>query len=432
MIVKSKFARAGLAILLCAATLLPIPTAHANSKLPLLDTSSSFRIPNTAEVIGLNRIKENWVVAGIDSEDKSWVGQYTRTGEEIWRVSPLVEKGGGEGFITAFSVDGQSTLLAGISQSPLSITTAPAATTPAPSVTPSVTPSIVASASPTSSATGSATGSTTVTNPRNVPLVNPDNVIPGKSEPRRSDIKNIFVIRLDNSGKVVELSNTQNERSFIPTSVTTRNSNIFVVGNQMPSDNTSRGALYIFKSDGSSNSFSFGSKQTRFNRVLATSATSITVVGSSADTLAGRAVAGRVDGVILTLAQSTGEVTNVLRSSGKGAMRSWDFATGNLLVSGTSRSSTTREAVVTSFTSKATVSWTKRYPKSVQALASGSCIAVETSGSEVLIYRVDSKGKELKGARIPRHDLLAVATTDTKGCAILSAVSAGEFRVSYL
>jgi pSer/pThr/pTyr-binding forkhead associated (FHA) protein len=49
----------------------------------------------------------------------------------------------------------------------------------------------------------------------------------------------------------------------------------------------------------------------------------------------------------------------------------------------------------------------------------------------VRVYVVDSKGKQSKGARIPSQDLIALGTTLAKGCAILTATPAGEFRVSF-
>lgn len=420
MRLNSKFARAVVVSLFILTSTFSTPSANALQKLPLLDLSTGFQISDASEVIGFARNRENWVIAGINNENKSWVAQYTEKGEQLWRIFPVTEGGGGEGFITALVVDGQGVVVAGVSQNQVLVRKNEIAEgVPTPSVSPTL--------NPTSAPTPSASPSPT----RNVPLVNPDNVIPGTSEPLRGSIKNIFIVRIDNGGKVLTSFNVENARDFIPSSLATRNSSYFMVGNEVSADNQSRGALFIFKSDSSINSFSYGVKQTAFKKVIVNSANSLTVVGSSADTLAERAVVGRADGVILTISQASGAITKVLRSSGKGATRSWDFASGNLLVSGTSRTRSTREAVVTFFTSKAVVSWTSRFPRSVQALAYGNCIAVESAESEVLVYTVDSKGKQSKGARIPSQDLISLATTPAKGCAVLTASPLGEFRVSY-
>jgi len=423
MKIKSKIAKAALLSLLISTGTFSIPSVYAVQKLPLLDLSTGFQISDASEIIGFSRNKENWVIAGIDGDEKSWVAQYTEKGEQLWRVFPIIEGGGGAGFITALAADGESVVLAGVSQNQLSITrNSQSEPTPSPTET---------SAPPTAAPSPSLSPSPA----RTVPLVNPDNVIPEPSEPLRENIKNIFLTRIDNSGKLINAFNTENSRDFIPisiaTSISTKSTNYFVVGNESSAANESRGGLYLFKSNGSVNPFTFGSKKTSFKRVVVNSASTITVVGSSAETLAGRAVAGKVDGVILTISQPNGALTKVLRSSGKGATRSWDFASGNLLVSGTSRSGSLREGVVTSFSTKGAVSWTTRFPNTIQALANGKCIAVESTTSEVRVYMVDSKGRQSKGARIPSQDLIALGTTLAKGCAILTATPAGEFRVSF-
>jgi len=423
MKIKSKIAKATLLSLLISTGTFSIPFVYAVQKLPLLDLSTSFQISDASEIIGFSRNKENWVIAGIDGDEKSWVAQYTEKGEQLWRIFPIIEGGGGAGFITALAVDGEGVVLAGVSQNQLSITrNIQAEPTPSPTET---------SAPPTAAPSPSLSPSPA----RTVPLVNPDNVIPETSKPLRENIKNIFLTRIDNSGKLINAFNTENSRDFIPisiaTSISTKSTNYFVVGNESSAANESRGGLYLFKSNGSVNPLTFGGKKTSFKRVVVNSASTITVVGSSAETLAGRAVAGKVDGVILTISQSNGALTKVLRSSGKGATRSWDFASGNLLVSGTSRSGSLREGVVTSFSTKGAVSWTTRFPNTIQALANGKCIAVESTTSEVRVYMVDSKGKQSKGARISSQDLIALGTTLAKGCAILTATPAGEFRVSF-
>ncbi|MFM7499133.1 MAG: hypothetical protein ACKO3U_00180 [Actinomycetota bacterium] len=423
MKIKSKIAKAAVLSLFISTGTFSIPSVYAAQKLPLLDLSTGFQISDASEIIGFSRNKENWVIAGIDGDEKSWVAQYTEKGEQLWRIFPIIEGGGGAGFITALAVDGEGVVLAGVSQNQLSITrNSQAEPTPSPAET---------SAPPTASPSPSASQSPA----RSVPLVNPDNVIPGTSTPLRENIKNILLTRIDNAGKLVNAFNKENLRDFIPisiaTSISTKSTNYFVVGNESSAANESRGGLYLFKSNGSVNSFTFGSKKTSFKKVVVNSASTITVVGSSAETLAGRAVAGKVDGVILTISQSNGALTKVLRSSGKGATRSWDFASGKLLVSGTSRSGSLREGVVTSFSTKAAVSWSARFPNTIQALANGKCIAVESTASEVRVYVVDSKGKQSEGARIPSQDLIALGTTLAKGCAILTATPAGEFRVSF-
>ncbi len=246
------------------------------------------------------------------------------------------------------------------------------------------------------------------------------------------------MIRIDQDGKVSLALNAKNEGGFLPQSIATRfvsatsSSRYFVVGNLMNSPGESQGAIFAFTDVGFQDSYTYGAKQTRFHNVMVTGTKSLTVVGSSSDLLAERAVVGKTDGIIMTISQANGKVSKIVRSSGKGAVRSWDSVSGNLLVAGTSRVGKVIEGVVSSFTPKGAVSWTTRFPQAIKTLASGNCIATASTTPEVFIYQVNTQGKQVKLARIPREDLLAVATTPTKGCAVLTTASAGGIGVSYL
>ena len=200
----------------------------------------------------------------------------------------------------------------------------------------------------------------------------------------------------------------------------------------MNSENRSRGAIWKFNSEEFTDTFVFGDSQTVFNKAIATSTKSLTIIGTSAETIAQSKVVGKSDGIILTITVANGKVSNLIRSSGNAALRTWDSASGNLQVAGTSRVGGTNEAVITSFTSKRTVAWSTRISKSVKALINGNCVATENTSSDAFIHLFDGKGKQVKIARLARQEVLGVGTTPSKGCALLSVSSAGGVRVSYL
>lgn len=417
-----------LALALCALLLLSILPASAKSKLPIIDINKGLQINNAREIIAFTRLQSNFLVAGVDEKEQSWVSLVDEKGSEIWRNFPIVTGVGGDGFITAIGVSGNGIVISGLSQEQLTIQTVGDA--PSPSVTP--TSAAATTATPTTAPAPTTSMSASPAASSSVPLANPDNVAPTVDRPFRKDLENIFVARLDNSGNLVSVINTKNDAGFIPESIATRGTNTFVVGNLAPGENKSRGALYKFSDSEFLASFTYGQVQTRFTKVLASSTKNLTVVGSSSDTLAQRKVVGRADGVILTISQETGALTKVLRSSGAGAIRSWDFASGNLLLSGTARVGSSREGVVTSFNPKGAVLWTTRFPQTNKALALNNCIALSGTNSEVLIYLVDSKGKQIRGARLPKQELIALAPTAAKGCAVVTSAPGSGFRVSYL
>lgn len=408
---KHKFAKS--VAVICALLFLTASSALAAKKIPVLESTNGFVIPEPTEVIAFSRLQENWVVGGIDNNDKSWIALLDQKGTEIWRALPIETGGGGDGFITTAEVDIKGILVAGISQKPIVLPT-----------------NLASTATPTSAP--NPTSSPTITPSKSVPFVNPDNVVPGLSNPLRKDIDNIFLIRINQSGNLENVWNTVNTKGFIPNSIASLNDAIFISGNILSSNNKSKGALYKFDSQGFTDAFSYGENQTTFTKIIAISSKTLAVVGSSADTLAQRKVVGKRDGIILSISPSTGDITKILRSSGKAAFRSWDFASGNLLVAGSSRVGAIQEGVVTSFTSKGALSWTTRFPKSSKTLATGKCVATGVASSDVLIYLIDAKGKQIKAARVPKQDLLALATAPTKECAVLTSSAASGIRLSYL
>jgi len=387
--------------------------AQAAEKLPIINEANGFVIPEASDAVALARIEERWIVAGSNGEDASWLALFDQKGNEIWRIFPVSAGQGGEGFVTTAEVDTRGIIIAGLSQNPLILPTAQSSDAPQPSA-PTPLPS------------------TTNTPSKSVPLVNPDNVTPVTNNPFRKDIANIFLVRVNLNGKLENIFNSANTRGFVPNSIATIGENIFLSGNELGEAGISRGGLLKFASDGTTTSYTYGASQTTFNRLISRTSKTLSIIGSSAETLANRKVVGKRDGIILDVSPATGAITKVLRSSGKGASRSWDSATGNLLVAGTSQVGAQKEGVVTSFTAKGAVSWTLRFPKSEKALARGNCIATGSLSSESFLYIVDTKGKQIKGARLPNQELLAVATTPAKGCAILTAATTGGIRLSYL
>lgn len=387
--------------------------AQAAEKLPIINEANGFVISEASDTVALARVEDKWVVAGSNRDDASWLALFDQKGNEIWRIFPVSSGQGGEGFITAAEVNTRGIIIAGLSQNPLILPTAQSSDAPQPSA-PTPLPS------------------TTNTPSKSVPLVNPDNVTPVTNNPFRKDIANIFLARVNLNGKLENIFNSANTRGFIPNSIATIGENIFLSGNELGEAGISRGGLLKFASDGTTTSYTYGAGQTTFNRLISRTSKTLSIIGSSAETLADRKVVGKRDGIILDVSPATGAITKVLRSSGKGASRSWDSANGNLLVAGTSRVGAQQEGVVTSFTAKGAVSWTLRFPKSGKALARGNCIATGSLSSESFLYIVDTKGKQIKGARLPNQELLAVATTPAKGCAVLTAATVGGIRLSYL
>ena len=407
--------------------------AYAAPKIPLIKSSSSATVSEVSKPIDLIRFQQGFITAGYNNDEKSFLAFLDEKGGQVWRINPLQDQ---LGFITAIAASGNSIFATGISQGavknlPLdgaSAIPSPAATTPA-SATPTSTPM----PTPGSSAT------------KTIPLVNPDNVVVGKQEIFREDLNNLFVLEINSSGSVISLVNVPNNKLFLPSSIATTNNLKYLVGDEYPSADTKRGALYVINDEGLVTSYSYGEKFTQFTKVIPRSSKSVIVVGSSSDTLAERKVIGKIDAVSLTISTTSGKIEKVMRSSGatKSALRSWDAGTGNLILAGTAQEKKLRESVISSFSPTGSVNWSTRFQNSDGARVAGNCIAISLlgaskslsfapTGAEIFLFTVDAKGKLQKGLRVAKQELISLVTTANKGCALLTYSADAGARVSFL
>jgi hypothetical protein len=408
-------------------------SATAAIKFPLIKITSRISIPDYSEVIDFARMQQGYIVLGIDINDRSILTLIDEKGSQIWRIDPL---GIQEGFVTALSTSANRIFISGISQGALQDLSDISATP-----TPSASDAVVASPTPTPTPTPTATAP--MAPDKKIPLVNPDNVNSDAAVAPREDLNNIFVAELDLSGKIISILNTKNSRFFLPTSVAANKTGIFLIGNEYPSENSTRGALYIFTNQEFDASYSYGEKSTRFNRVYIQSNKSLKIIGSSADLLSDKKVVGKVDAVILTVSATSGKIGKVLRSSGVKASRSWESGSGNLVVAGTSQQQNLLESVITQFSPTGDVKWTARYQNSNRAVIGSNCIALSLfgatknlpftpTGPEILLATIDGNGKILKGVRVAKEQIIAVAPTFSKGCAALTYSPEAGARLSYL
>ena len=117
-----------------------------------------------------------------------------------------------------------------------------------------------------------------------------------------------------------------------------------------------------------------GTEATVFESVVKHADGSITVVGSSSETLGGKKLVGKVDGVIIKVSKM-GKVVSVVRSSEPKASRNWLSATNSLLLGGEVITGPKVESAITKFSSKYDPSWTYRFASSGKTFTAGSTFA---------------------------------------------------------
>jgi len=150
-----------------------------------------------------------------------------------------------------------------------------------------------------------------------------------------------------------------------------------------------------------------GTSKTIINSVVRQSDSSSFLFGSSSETLAGKKVAGKRDGVLIKVSKS-GVITTVVRSSANGAVRSWNSATQSNLLSGHVIANKVTEVAITKFTSNFTPSWTARFP------SNGSSLVASGPNNSYLAFTSRSA---IPGINLwkPTAPALIILTFDSKG-----------------
>jgi hypothetical protein len=106
---------------------------------------------------------------------------------------------------------------------------------------------------------------------------------------------------------------------------------------------------------------SIGTSKTALNTVVRHTDGSVSVFGSSAETLAGKKLAGVRDGVLIRVSKM-GAITSVVRSSAPKANRAWLSADSTLALTGFVKSGKIIETAFTKFTMAFAPTWTMRVP----------------------------------------------------------------------
>jgi hypothetical protein len=211
--------------------------------------------------------------------------------------------------------------------------------------------SAAAASADTSTATGSA--------------LNPDNLAIENVTPLRQDMRQLTLWKISKVGEVIEtFSSTQSEISIVE-AISISATGISLIGSR-----ESGPFLISANIKGEfGKELKIGTAKTKLNSVVRLGDGTVNLFGSSTETLAGKKLAGREDGVLIKVSKA-GAISSVVRSSAPRAQRSWTSATSTLLLTGSVRAGTTSESAITKFTSSFTPTWTTRFASTGNTLAS--------------------------------------------------------------
>ncbi len=189
-----------------------------------------------------------------------------------------------------------------------------------------------------------------------------------------------------------------------------------------------------------------GTELTTFESAVKSADGSMTVVGSSAQTLGGKKLAGKVDGVIIRVSKA-GKLLTVVRSSAPKASRNWSSASNSLLLGGEVVTGAKVESAITKFSSAYTPSWTYRFASAGKTYTASSTYAFFQSKGAItqlanwtpkspqgLLLGFDVKGVITAGysAPIEQKDVLGLYVSKDLGllCITSSAETVSIFTLN--
>lgn len=240
--------------------------------------------------------------------------------------------------------------------------------------------------------------------------LNPDGIEVENFQPLRPDMKNISVWQISATGEVIGQSSIATVALVDGISVSSSGLSILASRDNEP--------FLITLSQGKfSKELKIGSAKTKLSAITRSSDGTTYLVGSSSETLGGKKLIGRVDGILIKAAK-TGSIASVVRSSAPKAVRDWQSTTSSLFVTGSVKSGTTVESAITKFNSSFVPTWTTRIFSTGRTLASSGA-----SGSFYAILEPTSAIKGVTGFKAVKGQS-AVLQFDSKGLLISAFTSA--------
>ena len=181
-----------------------------------------------------------------------------------------------------------------------------------------------------------------------------------------------------------------------------------------------------------------GTELTVFESVVKNFDGSVTVVGSSSETLGGKKLVGKVDGVIIKVSK-VGKLITVVRSSAPKASRNWLSATNSLLLGGEVITGPKIESAITKFSNSFAPTWTYRIATSGKVFTASPTYALFQSKGAItelanwtpksaqgLLLSFDAKGVITAGYSAPTEQKDVLGLYLSKDLGLLCITSSAE------
>ena len=232
--------------------------------------------------------------------------------------------------------------------------------------------------------------------------VNPDNAVIPPSV-FIGDLQAVSIWRVSAAGALLFTNTLPTSSVLFPTAITVDKNGASVVG-IIANEKGNAGFLANADATGAfSKLLQIGAVSTTADAVARHGDGSFTVAGSSAETLAGKKVAGITDGILVKISKAL-KITTVVRSSVTKGKRIWNSASNSLLLAGEVVAGGKTESAITKFSLAYAPSWSYRFASTGPTLSASATQAFFISTGAVaqlnwnpktptpLLLTFDSKG----------------------------------------
>jgi hypothetical protein len=246
--------------------------------------------------------------------------------------------------------------------------------------------------------------------------INPDNVVVDPKVPVRADLTVATLWKISNVGVLISTYTAEPLSALLVNSIAVDAKGI-TLGGVRATDTGNSGVIINADLEGKFVKPIFlGLGDTSIDVVVRGTDSSVYAIGNSAETLAGKKVAGYRDGIIAKYS-STGKLTSLVRSSAAKAKREWLSATNSLFLTGSVQTGQKFESALTKFATNLSPSWTYRF-----ASTGATYSALGPSGSHFAAFTSKSAVKGISNWK-PSKPTALLLTFDSKG-ALVDAKSA--------
>ena len=272
--------------------------------------------------------------------------------------------------------------------------------------------------------------------------VNPDNAVIPPSV-FIGDLQAVSIWKVSAAGALLFTNTLPTSSVLFPTAITVDKNGASVVG-IIANEKGNAGFLANVDATGAfSKLLQIGAVSTTADAVARHGDGSFTVAGSSAETLAGKKVAGITDGILVKVSKAL-KITSVVRSSVAKGKRIWNSASNSLLLAGEVVAGGKTESAITKFSLAYAPSWSYRFASTGPTLSASATQAFFISTGAVaqlnwnpktptpLLLTFDSKGlitaadsgpigqKEVLGLLISKEFGVLALTSSTESVSIFT------------